>query len=102
MCRRAEQEQPIDEYHVHYDLIEMPPAESGGVGSKRRRKMWEKDPHCYYCGKELSFEESSIDHVVPRSKGGSNRDENLVLSCQPCNHDKGDMDQEEFLKQQRE
>lgn len=98
MCRRAEQEQPIDEYHVHYDLIEKPLAEVG-AGSKRRRKMWEKDPRCCYCGKELSFEESSIDHVVPRSKGGSNGDENLVLSCEPCNSAKGDMDQEEFLKQ---
>jgi 5-methylcytosine-specific restriction endonuclease McrA len=59
---------------------------------------------CHYCGKEGLVEDvpmnaskaglshlATIDHVVPRSKGGSEFDENnLVVACFPCNHRKGD------------
>lgn len=51
---------------------------------------------CAYCGaKNVPFE---IEHVVPRSKGGSNRISNLVTSCRPCNEAKGNMSVDEFLK----
>jgi len=33
----------------------------------------------------------TIDHVVPLSKGGSNKLENLVLCCNRCNHKKNDI-----------
>lgn len=42
---------------------------------------------CQYCGSESSL---TIDHVIPRSKGGEHVWENLVASCSPCNHRKGD------------
>jgi 5-methylcytosine-specific restriction endonuclease McrA len=49
---------------------------------------------CVYCGRgETAFE---IDHVVPRSRGGSNRVSNLVLSCHDCNSAKGDQTAVEF------
>jgi 5-methylcytosine-specific restriction endonuclease McrA len=49
---------------------------------------------CVYCGRgETAFE---IDHVVPRSRGGSDRVSNLVLSCHDCNTAKGDRTAAEF------
>ena len=39
----------------------------------------------------------SIDHVVPRSKGGEDTQENTVAACAACNTAKGDMDEQLFL-----
>ncbi|WP_055477492.1 HNH endonuclease [Sphaerimonospora mesophila] len=41
---------------------------------------------CAYCGQRAE----TIDHVVPRSKGGPHTWENCVASCMPCNHYKAD------------
>jgi 5-methylcytosine-specific restriction endonuclease McrA len=48
------------------------------------------DPHCHYCGFELNRFNSTLDHVVPRSKGGTDAPENLLLSCRRCNVRKAD------------
>jgi 5-methylcytosine-specific restriction endonuclease McrA len=42
---------------------------------------------CVYCGKK--GKPLTIDHVVPRSKGGKSDWENCVACCTPCNHKKG-------------
>lgn len=40
---------------------------------------------CQYCGKRLKHSELTIDHVIPKSKGGNNTFENLVTCCKSCN-----------------
>ena len=50
---------------------------------------------CAYCGAEA--ERMELDHVVPRSKGGSDRVSNLVPCCHGCNQRKGNRSIEEFL-----
>jgi len=40
---------------------------------------------CAYCGNEAE----SIDHIIPRHKGGDNSPNNLVAACIDCNHHKG-------------
>ncbi|MEQ9552494.1 MAG: RNA-guided endonuclease IscB [Coleofasciculus sp. G3-WIS-01] len=55
---------------------------------------------CAYCGVEnVPFE---IDHILAKSKGGSNRVSNLCLSCHSCNQTKGNKPIEEFLKKKPE
>lgn len=44
---------------------------------------------CFYCGCSI-WERYTIDHVIPLSKGGSNKVKNIVLACESCNHEKGD------------
>lgn len=44
---------------------------------------------CQYCGEVLSSSELTLDHVVPRSRGGLSTWENLVACCHPCNRRKG-------------
>ena len=43
---------------------------------------------CMYCGARTSL---TVDHVIPRSKGGGSGWDNIVASCAPCNRRKGDM-----------
>jgi 5-methylcytosine-specific restriction endonuclease McrA len=50
---------------------------------------------CAYCGAENVPLE--IDHIHPRSKGGSDRVSNLTLVCRPCNQRKGNLPVEQFL-----
>jgi 5-methylcytosine-specific restriction endonuclease McrA len=45
---------------------------------------------CQYCGEAFASRELTIDHVLPRSKGGPSTWENLVIACGPCNRRKGD------------
>ena len=44
---------------------------------------------CQYCGLLLASGELTLDHVVPRSRGGLSTWENLVACCHPCNRRKG-------------
>src|SRR6201986_4693784 len=41
---------------------------------------------CQYCGSRSNL---TVDHVIPRSKGGSSGWDNIVASCAPCNRSKG-------------
>jgi 5-methylcytosine-specific restriction endonuclease McrA len=53
-----------------------------------RRAVFARDGWtCQYCGVRSSL---TVDHVIPRSKGGSSSWENIVASCAPCNRRKGD------------
>jgi 5-methylcytosine-specific restriction endonuclease McrA len=85
------------------------------TGEKRRRwklrfwKQWVKRSEeksqglCYYCSRQIYLimaspndrkqldDEATIDHVVPRSRGGSSKMENLVFSCLRCNLEKADI-----------
>ena len=56
-----------------------------------RKNIHRRDEYtCQYCRKTLSPGEGTIDHVLPRSRGGKNTWENLVCSCEKCNVKKGD------------
>lgn len=55
-----------------------------------RRNLFARDNHsCQYCGRALPLSQLSIDHVVPRSRGGPTTWENVVCSCLNCNTSKG-------------
>lgn len=56
-----------------------------------RQAIVKRDRHvCQYCSKKLKPSEITIDHVVPRCRGGGNSFTNCVVSCLPCNNKKGD------------
>ena len=52
---------------------------------------------CFYCGKAVS--DFEVEHMLPKSRGGSNRIDNLTLSCHDCNEKKGTLRAEEFIRQ---
>jgi 5-methylcytosine-specific restriction endonuclease McrA len=47
---------------------------------------------CQYCSEKLTRSESTIDHIVPVSKGGKLTWTNVVTSCRDCNNKKGNKD----------
>ncbi len=53
----------------------------------RANIMLRDEETCQYCGKHTR--ELTLDHVVPRSRGGQSTWENLVASCKACNGKKG-------------
>lgn len=54
-----------------------------------RRGVVERDMgRCVYCGVDAG-QNFHLDHIIPRSRGGSDDLENLALSCAPCNLSKG-------------
>jgi len=50
---------------------------------------------CQFCGKQFSSSDLTLDHVMPRSRGGPTSWENLVACCYQCNNRKGDRTPEE-------
>jgi 5-methylcytosine-specific restriction endonuclease McrA len=54
-----------------------------------RRAVFARDSWtCQYCGSRANL---TVDHVIPRSKGGDSSWTNIVASCAPCNRRKGDV-----------
>jgi hypothetical protein len=55
-----------------------------------RREVFERDEWlCVYCGAQVDMQSGQADHVVPRSRGGSDDISNLATACAPCNQSKG-------------
>ena len=56
-----------------------------------RRNIYKRDRFtCQYCATQPSSRELTIDHVLPRSRGGESTWTNCVLACVNCNHKKAD------------
>lgn len=59
-----------------------------------RQNIFKRDAFsCQYCGKDSNL---SLDHVIPRSKGGKSSWNNLVTACKRCNARKGDRTPDEI------
>jgi 5-methylcytosine-specific restriction endonuclease McrA len=99
----------ISQELVRFDLQAMQNPEISGIeyqqgelaGYEVREYLLEKwHRTCAYCGaKDVPLQ---IEHIEPRSKGGSNRVSNLTLACEPCNCKKGAQPVAEFLKNKPE
>lgn len=81
------------------EIIVLTEYDGDGQGGKNnrppkfsRRNVYLRDKNtCQYCGKKCSTEESNLDHVIPKSKGGPMNWKNIVVACIPCNNRKRDM-----------
>ena len=61
--------------------------------------LWEHGKRCAICGKKIrSFEELTVDHIVPISKGGKKVIENCQLAHKSCNSRKNDIMPDKFEK----
>jgi len=61
----------------------------------RRNVVWRDKNTCQYCGNKFTFSELTMDHVIPKSRGGEKSWNNIVASCKKCNSKKGDKTPEE-------
>jgi 5-methylcytosine-specific restriction endonuclease McrA len=61
-----------------------------------RRTVLARDQFtCQYCGEQLGKSQLTIDHLLPRSRGGKTVWENVVVACGSCNRKKGDQTPDE-------
>ncbi len=63
--------------------------------TNRHRILARDHYRCQYCGKRGSAFDLTLDHIMPKSRGGRTVAENLVSSCRVCNNRKGDRTPEE-------
>jgi len=99
----------ISQELVRFDLQKMQNPEISGVeyqqgelyGFEVKEYLLQKwNRKCAYCGVEnVPFE---VEHILARSKGGSNRVSNLCISCHDCNQAKDNNPVEEFLSKKPE
>lgn len=76
------------------------------IAAKRRKKhhskknmlFQEQHGFCNGCGKHFHFEQLTLDHIVPKSQGGTLRNENIQLLCYSCNMLKEDGTQAQLLQ----
>ena len=69
------------------NLIELSPRNARRKFRQSIFESWEWK--CAYCNKELDTKSATIDHIVPKYKGGHNVKSNMVCSCSKCNRSKG-------------
>jgi len=99
----------ISQEIVRFDMQKMQNPEISGVeyqqgtlfGFEVREYLLDKwHRRCGYCGAQNTRLE--VDHIVPRSHGGSDRVSNLTLSCEPCNKKKSNRPAALFLAKKPE
>lgn len=55
-----------------------------------RKNIFKRDKYvCQYCGMDLCEKSATIDHIIPKSKGGGSTWTNMIASCKDCNLYKG-------------
>ncbi|HQR36963.1 MAG TPA: HNH endonuclease [Blastocatellia bacterium] len=59
-------------------------------GNLRTKILMRDRYRCQYCAVKLPASDLSIDHILPRSRGGKTSPDNLCVACKPCNSRKGD------------
>ena len=69
------------------NLIELSPRNARRKFRQSIFESWEWK--CAYCDKELDTKSATIDHIVPKYKGGHNVKSNMICSCSKCNRSKG-------------
>ena len=93
-----------EDVHVYPDGREVcQPTDKGTVEYRRRALVaWRaQGGRCALCGRPLRLQQSTVDHIQPRGMGGARRDdrqENLQVTCWPCNYEKGSKRASEALK----
>ena len=72
-----------------------------------KTKRWEKlyghtvSFVCPYCLKVFPLAQGTRDHIIPKSRGGSNDPSNITLSCAECNQEKGALTDKEYAEWKR-
>ena len=60
-----------------------------GLACNRANVLWRDMRRCQYCYKHHDDRELTLDHVIPKSRGGLNTWTNIVTACKDCNQKKG-------------
>ena len=70
-------------HHYLFNLETLSSSEAKKLWRRKIKERW--DYECAYCGSSKNL---TIDHIVPRSKGGTDFTKNVVCCCHDCNQSK--------------
>lgn len=74
--------------------------EEGRVTGAQLRAIWRRQRgRCTYCRRRLDDTGFDVDHMMPRSRGGTSAADNLQLLCPTCNRRKGSRTHVEYLRE---
>lgn len=59
------------------------------IACNRQNIIWRDGNQCQYCANYFPDDKLTMDHVMPKSRGGKNTWQNLVAACKKCNQKKG-------------
>jgi len=96
---RAEEKQPDEDWirAVHFEiqvprvirLLRYDRLPKRSLRLNRQTVLARDEHRCQYCGRRMPNSQLSMDHVIPRSRGGQTTWENVVCACLACNVKKG-------------
>ena len=86
---------PTPDYYL-YNLIAMTAPEAKRAWRRAIKEHFGNT--CIYCGELYEQHELTLDHVHPRSRGGSDLASNTVCACQACNQKKGSSNWRAFMR----
>ncbi len=66
-----------------------PPRMSAKQTKAIKLRLWRRDHRCVWCRHELTLAETTLEHKVPRGRGGSDGTDNLAIACEGCNSSRG-------------
>jgi hypothetical protein len=66
--------------------------------AKLDKLLYLQNGNCFFCGRVLAKGEASVEHLLPKSKGGSDADGNLVACCVTLNRNFGSMELKEKVR----
>ncbi len=82
---------PSEEFFVPAVLVLARNVQPKRKTTYSKRLVLERDKYvCQYCRRNLTSSSATIDHVLPRARGGKSTFENTVAACGPCNSGKAD------------
>ena len=73
---------------IHFDELDPKRCERKYRKSLRKAVLSRYQGQCLYCGDIV--DNPTLDHVIPKSKGGTHSEDNLINACQQCNVQKSD------------
>jgi len=85
---------PKPDYYIA-NLITMTSSEATRLWRRAIKESF--DCTCVYCGETYDYNDLTIDHVHPRSKGGETISSNCVPACLSCNQSKGSEQWDEWM-----
>lgn len=103
-CKFQRPKKPKSVYFVPDDIgefVNITSRDEDPETALRRRKCEEQGNACAYCGTGITYyakrsNSLELDHDIPRSRGGSDAESNLVATCRACNRSKRTMTGDEF------
>lgn len=91
----------LELHRIPLEMVEQPDRYMHGIQNYQRMRIIARDGlFCLYTGEPIeSLQEAEVDHFIPKSKGGENRDENLFVASKAMNRLRKDKDVEQFCQE---